>query len=398
MGLNVKNRSGVRRGAVAPLVAVLIVPLLAMVAFCVDLGYVVRVKTELQNAADAAALAGAANLMTPTFAGISNTTTAANASMTSARTIAKKFALLNSAGSAPLNLLDADIVVGYMANPTNQQQSLSAWSAGNSLPNTVQVMLRRDSTANTPVSLFFARILGISTWNCTASATAAFVQGSTVTGFKSNGPNGLLLPLAIDASYWNSFIATGQSPDGTTSDTYSVTLPSSSTGAPGNVSSNADGIPEFNNTYPNNNSPGNFGLVDIGPPSNSTPTFRDWIDSGPTQADLSYFGSNGLQATPSSPATLKGGPGLKSTLISDLASIVGEPRIVPLFSNYSGNGSNTQYTIIGFAGITIVSATGHGSNIQLVVQPMVVTDLTATTGTGSGSQFVYPQTPLTLTR
>jgi hypothetical protein len=112
---------------------------------------------------------------------------------------------------------------------------------------------------------------------------------------------------------------------------------------------------------------------------------------------LSYFGSDGFQATPSHPATCAGGPGLKSTLVSNLAGIVGQQRIVPLFSSYSGNGSNTQYTIVGFAGITIVSATGSGSSISVIVQPMVVTDLTATTGSGNSS-FVYSTTPLGLTR
>jgi hypothetical protein len=95
---------------------------------------------------------------------------------------------------------------------------------------------------------------------------------------------------------------------------------------------------------------------------------------------------------------MKGGPGLKSTLVSNLADIVGQPRVVPLFSSYSGNGANTQYTVVGFAGITIVSATGHGSNIQVIVQPTIVTDPTATTGNGSGASFVYQATPISLTR
>jgi hypothetical protein len=85
-------------------------------------------------------------------------------------------------------------------------------------------------------------------------------------------------------------------------------------------------------------------------------------------------------------------------LQSYLAGVVGEPRIVPLFSSYSGNGNNTQYTIVGFAGVTIVSATGRGNNMQVIVQPIAVVDPTATTGTGSGSSFVYPTTPISLVR
>src|ERR1700730_15110195 len=56
-------KNGVRRrGAVAPLMALLMLPLLGMLAFSIDVGYIVRVQTDLQNAADAAALAGAERL------------------------------------------------------------------------------------------------------------------------------------------------------------------------------------------------------------------------------------------------------------------------------------------------------------------------------------------------
>ncbi len=54
-----------RRGAVAPLLALLLIPVLGMVAFSVDLGYMIVVRTELQNAADAAAMAGAQQFMSP---------------------------------------------------------------------------------------------------------------------------------------------------------------------------------------------------------------------------------------------------------------------------------------------------------------------------------------------
>ena len=46
-----------RPGAVAPLAAILAIPMLAMLAFSVDMSYIVLVRTELQAAADAGALA-----------------------------------------------------------------------------------------------------------------------------------------------------------------------------------------------------------------------------------------------------------------------------------------------------------------------------------------------------
>ena len=391
-------RMNKRRGAVAVLVAILLVALLAMVSFCVDFGYMVRVNAELQNAADAAALAGASQLMAPQIGGAVVSSAQANASIAAARAEAARISQLNTAGSVALSMLTTDTVTGYMANPRDQSETLHAWTSGEPMPNTFQVMLRRDNSANSPVDLFFARVLGITTWSCTAKATAAYQQPSNVTGFRSSTINSKLLPIAVDVNYWNDFLASGTSPDGTKVDSFTATLPDTDTAPPYNVSTGGDGIPEFNNLYPNNNSPGNFGLVSIGPPATDTPSFRSWIDNGATPSDMSYFGANGFQATPTNPAICAGGPGMKSTLVSNLAGIVGQARIVPLFSSCTGNGSNTEYTIVGFAGITIVSATGSGSNIQVVVQPIAVTDLTATTGSGGNSSFIYASTPLGLTR
>src|SRR5687768_10805693 len=51
-----------RRGNVLVLSAVLMIVMMAMVAFAVDVGYICLMRGELQRAVDAAALAGAAEL------------------------------------------------------------------------------------------------------------------------------------------------------------------------------------------------------------------------------------------------------------------------------------------------------------------------------------------------
>ena len=51
-----------RRGATVPLFALLMVPLLGMLAFSIDIGHIALAKSDLQTAADAAALAGAEKL------------------------------------------------------------------------------------------------------------------------------------------------------------------------------------------------------------------------------------------------------------------------------------------------------------------------------------------------
>src|SRR5438105_7602047 len=61
--MNYFARNRARRAAVAPLVCLLLVPLLGMAAFAVDVGWMVLAQSDLQNAADAAALAGSQQLL-----------------------------------------------------------------------------------------------------------------------------------------------------------------------------------------------------------------------------------------------------------------------------------------------------------------------------------------------
>ena len=54
--------AGRRKAAVAPFAAFVMVILVGMLAFSIDIGWIALVKTDLQTAADAAALAGAEKL------------------------------------------------------------------------------------------------------------------------------------------------------------------------------------------------------------------------------------------------------------------------------------------------------------------------------------------------
>jgi len=391
-----------RRGNIAPLTVFLLPVFLAMTAFMVDTGYITVTMAQLQNAADAAALAGASKLMVPNVSpGLQNAL--AQSAVNSAVAEAQKYALLNTAAGVNLQLAASDIVVGYQSAPG---AAVVPWSSGQPFPNAVQVTVRRDSTTNSPLSLFFGPAIGTSTWSGNATATASYnATRYQVTGFNTtaSGPNPLLLPIGVDVNYLNTFLSTGQSPDGVVHDSYTAVLPSSALLPPSNVSNGPDKIPELTDVYPDNTSPGNFGLVNLNftNPVNNSPQFENWILNGPTPADIATFGANGFQATPSNPTIVKGGPGMKSVLVSDLASIIGQSRVLPVFSAYSGEGSNTFYTIVGFVGVTVVQATGHGSGEQISFQPMPVIDPTATSttnSTGSTTQYVYTLSPLSLNR
>jgi hypothetical protein len=195
-----------------------------------------------------------------------------------------------------------------------------------------------------------------------------------------------LLPIALDVQAWNALLNPSLTmPSGyTRQDSYTYTPPTPSLPFPSNVSSGKDGIPELVGIYPNVNAPGNLGLIDIGPDANNAPTFWNWIANGPSKSDLRYLaqnhngvpGSSNWLATPDNPATVKGGPGLKASDESYLQGIIGQPRVIPLFSSVSGQGSNTFYTIIGFAAVTIVEADLQGGNKHITLQPVSLLDPT----------------------
>jgi len=144
-----KCRTGGRRkGAVAVLSAVLMVPVLAMVCFSVDLGYILAVKTELQRSADSAALAGVGVLVD---------------GEDEAAAMAREYAAMNLVGGIPVAAEDVVIESGQ-------------WDAENRVftptvhsPTGIRVTLRRDRQA-----LFFGPVLGKDSFDLTASAIAVF--------------------------------------------------------------------------------------------------------------------------------------------------------------------------------------------------------------------------------
>ncbi len=376
-----------RRGAVVVFVALLLVAIFAVIALCVDIGWTTLTKSQLQTAADASASAGASKL-TDNYSSYYLTSSsdqyfAIQVASDTASDYAKLYGSYNGAGGAKsLSILDADIEFGF----TNANGTY----IGNYLgyPNTVKVTARRDANANSPLDLFFGYVTGTKNLNLVASSKA-IAYGGLITSFNPNGGgigttgsgnngwghnykseggrNGTLLPFAFDVNQWNSFMATGVSPDGKKN----LTL---------------EGTPQIK-IYPSpHNSPGNFGLLCIGPPTNSEPSYADWIRNGPTSSDIQYLVEHGmLPVSQQAPRDWKGSPGLKNSLNTDCAAIIGQPRLLPLFEPKSkapyqaasGNGSNTTYRIVGFVGVKISQVTGNGNNLNVSIQPCLVIDPTA---------------------
>ena len=387
-----------RRGAIVPLFALLLIPLLAMLAFSIDAGWMVLCRTDLQNTADAAALAGAEKLQNlyvqynmpgQLAQGTILARTLTNSGPDSPMATAEKFAALNKAGNVYITLLDQDVTFGFTDANGNYT---SPYLLG--FPNTIEVIVRRDEVANGPLNLFFAHILGIASTNITATARATIYSGAVSSLRSLPGVSPHVLPVALDYKIWDTFYKTGLSPDGL-------------------IHLNAtNGTPQLH-VYPYPaNAPGSFGLVDTGPPANEVPAFKPWIDDGQTPNDITYLlNNNMLPVSTNAPAQWKVGPGLKNSLQDDFNSQMAQPNLIPLFKavHYpdlldptytaaANSGQGATYAIVGFIGITVSAVSGSGGNLDIQIQPMAVVDPNAVIQnlTPAGTQ-VFPLTPSVLT-
>ncbi|VVQ06025.1 hypothetical protein PS934_03038 [Pseudomonas fluorescens] len=163
-----------QQGAVL-ILAVLALPiLLGLSALAIDYAYAYVVRNELQNAADATALAGTGCIYPRIECG--NSTSSAP-DFTTASSRANTALALNKTENATIT--NGSIITGYwnVTNPSSGMQT----SPGASLFPAVQVTIKKDTGLNGgPVNTFFARIFGIDTVPITSTATAIISSPGTV--------------------------------------------------------------------------------------------------------------------------------------------------------------------------------------------------------------------------
>lgn len=195
-----RHRMGRReRGAVAVQVALLLVALLGCAAMAIDIGRWVVVRHELQNAADAAALAGANTLpgqlaASAVAATWTSATTAANAAAT-------QYASANNANGQAASA--QTVLVGYwdVANvPSPVPGSLSQTLTSPTDKPAVLVTVELNGNQNLPLVL--GSLLGVSSLK--ASATAVAIVSAPGTALP-----GALFPVALNqcvyqnSAYWS---------------------------------------------------------------------------------------------------------------------------------------------------------------------------------------------------
>ena len=377
-----------RAGNISVFAALLTIVFAAMVAFAVDLGYLNNSKTELQRTADSAALAAASDLI---YKGTPGTPVNLTTGIASARTDAVAYASRNPiCSSAPSLSQSGDIVIGYMANP-RQPGAAMTFDNPNQF-NAVQVTVNRTEQENGKVPYFFAKVFGMTGQSASASATAALINnagGFQIPSGTAGAYNLPILPFALDnvtVGYLMSgnYTAATGAPVGLT-DNYSWN-PSTQ-----KVESGPDGILECNLFPQGTGSPGNRGTVKIGTTNNSTATVVSQILNGISSSDLSNYPGGQLVLDSQCQLSLPGNPGISAGFKSALAAIEGQTRVIPVFSQVTGNGNNAQFTICQWMGIRVldVNLTGSMSSKYLTVQPANVYVKQGVVPNTSGTQTSY---------
>ncbi len=375
-----------RKGTVAVLAAVLMIFMLAMLAFAIDIGYLVSAKTEMQRTADSAALAAAWELINDDFARDYSAATDSAVRSKAAEYAAKNKVIKTS----PTLDLATDVSVGYLHNPADRTEQISFLDPGKI--NTVKVRVRYTDEQNRPVPFFFAPLLGMDSQGLSVEAAAAFSLGKVVgfTAPKGNSKS-TVMPFAIKTADWSGLIDGAKGTDSWAYD------PVTGTVAPGR-----DGIREIK-MYPAKDlgdgvtvAPGNFGTVDIGSADNSTYDVWRQILNGPNADDYSHLQNGALELDPQTGKLyLNGDTGLSASIgMHALQYVVGLPRTILLYENVQDPGNNATFTITGFAGVRVVSYRLQGVSPYVLIQPAVVVDNGAVVGDTNASYFVGPPVQL----
>tara|TARA_R110002049_G_scaffold2750_9_gene22368 strand:- start:38733 stop:39938 length:1206 start_codon:yes stop_codon:yes gene_type:complete len=338
-----------RRGAAAVFGLILMVSLVVLVAITLDFSYIHVGETEMMRTADSAAMAGCWDLFEQ-----KKGRSEVFPQETLVHSEANRFSQMNLVGNDALTLAD----VGDVELGTYRAHQPGVFDQSNPLAfNAVRVTLRRQAATNGELPLFFGGITGRDTQSLQTVATAAML--TAIEGFyapEAGEDNLEILPFALDLPSWLDTIA------GNTDDNYN--------GLTSNVTSGSDGVCETNLYPKGTGSPGNRGTVDIGGNNNSTNDIARQIVYGISAQDMQDLGKP-LKFDANGELELNGDTGISAGVKDELASIIGQTRIIPIYTQVAGNGNNAMYTIVRFEGVRIldVKLTGKKTGKHLTIQP-----------------------------
>ncbi|CBM10247.1 TadG family pilus assembly protein [Ralstonia solanacearum] len=177
-----------QRGAVGVMMPFLLIIIFAIGVLAIDIARLLVVRNELQNAADAAALAGANYLYRP------GTTPGSSYDWSSAQSNALSALRQNYAAGA--KLIDADVQTGYWNTASNTFHVQPYTPSSNDIP-AVKVYTEKLSGKNGgPVRLYLAPVIQLLAPTVSAAAVAVVASPTTIT-------KGGLLPLVVSSCIYN---------------------------------------------------------------------------------------------------------------------------------------------------------------------------------------------------
>ena len=367
-----------RRGSVVVVMAFFLMVFVGFIAFAIDIGYLVSSKAELQRTADATAMAACWEYAEQLSQGANH----ADAALAADSAITASTSPNVVCGSSPVTGAD-DVSWGYLADLTDRYSPLDA--SDTAVVNAVEITIQKTSQRNGMIPVFFAKALGFDGFISESKATAAILRN--VAGFKtpSDDSNLDILPFALDVESWNSLLASQTTDDWTWNKTTK------------SIQCGSDGVYEVNLYPQGTGSPGNRGTVDIGSSNNSTNDIARQITDGISSDDMDYHNGE-LKFDENGELALNGDTGISAGVKDELASIKGEPRIIPIFQRVEGPGNNAEYTIVQWAGVRImdVKLTGPMKKKRVIVQPAPIVVRGTIPGGTEGSDYIY--SPVVLVR
>lgn len=350
-----------RRGTITPFLLIALMVLMAALAVAIDYSFLSETRVEMQNATDAAALAGAQVFVDDTTL-LNNPALALNL-VNLSRQAALQYGQLNLVGGQPLalshnrhNLPDGDIIFGYIDDPAVkvfvQAQDLSASNEQLTSINAVRIIGRRTKARGNPAGTLASRAFGLSFVDMTATSTA--LLDHNIIGFRQNTSQPLpLAPLALLS-------------DPTGANTQSWEYNVSEQNGPLVDNGLLHGL-NVQLTPPGSGSPPNGFALQLG-----TTDIGTQLQVGVTTADLQDFGGQFvLDATNHLAVPLLGATGF-TDLTAALTALQtsAAQRIFPLYSSY--NATANEVLLSGFVAARVVSVQSMNGGVTFTLQPTVM--------------------------
>lgn len=304
------------RGFVLILSTVSLVAVLSLSSLAIDLGYIFVTKSELQNAADAAALASVAELPN---------------GLASATEKALNFGQFHKVAGSPIGIKSEDIHFGnYDLRSLQFQQEEGPI-------NSVEVKAERTTDAlSGPLPLFFAKIFGVNFANVRALSRAALDRRVIGVG---PGKSRLIPYSVID-------FVVDEDRDG-----------------------NFD-LGKVINIHPRVDAPGNFGFLDLDGGSNDIPELRQYIEEGydkefiiPPGGSLGVYGSPGISG---------------QSLLDSFEKILGQVVFLPVHDRADLQGSPAVFNEVDFLAVRIQAVQLTGKLEDRYIQVEIVSFASST--------------------